>query len=67
MKRHFPTFCLLACAFWSDAVHESLRFAAEYSKLDNIERFMAHVNDALDASFRCSTWRENWMKETFVC
>jgi hypothetical protein len=39
--------------------------ASGYNKLGNQERFLAHVNDALDAAFRSHQWKKDWMKETF--
>jgi hypothetical protein len=66
MKPLWTTSCLLAHSFWSGAIGESLYFAVEYSKLENTERFMAHVDDALDACMRSADWLTNWKQSTFA-
>jgi len=45
-------------------VSESLHFAVEYDKRGNTERFLANVNDALDAAFRSGDWLRMWRQET---
>lgn len=65
MKLPFSTSCLLFHSFWHDAVEESLHMATAYDKLGNGERFLAHINDALDAAFRSVNWANYWRRETF--
>ena len=65
MKPLFSTACLIFYSFWHEAVHESLRIVFGWGMHENEERFLASVNDALDAAFRASMWKDNWIQETF--